>query len=64
MIASRVSDEDRQEAARLTMKTVRNSESDILRSLKALDIDLLGAFAVSAEYREPSFPTVGNAWSK
>lgn len=51
MIASTVSVEDRKEAARLTMDTVRDSRDDILQSLQALDIDLLGAFAVSAENR-------------
>lgn len=37
------------------MNTVRGSGDDILNSLQALDIDLLGAFAVSvrcSEYRE------------
>ncbi|CAM9316215.1 unnamed protein product [Laminaria digitata] len=50
MIASRVSEEDRREARSLTMDTVRGSGDDILDSLQALDIDLLGAFAVMATY--------------
>ena len=49
MVSRGVSEEDQQEAARLTLDAVRFSPDDVDHSLQQFDTDHLGALAVSAE---------------